>query len=105
MEEETQELAEDLELRATLHLGVGLDLIKPFTRKEVQKKVFSFAINKTPKKDELIGNFFKGNWVIVGKEVVKIILTVFESRIITPSWEDARVTLAPKVANVDQALI
>ncbi|XP_074299820.1 uncharacterized protein LOC141630990 [Silene latifolia] len=72
-------------------------LLQPVTDEEVRAAMFSIPGTKAPGPDGYSSQFFKDTWVIVGKDVIKAVRSVFTSGKLLKECNATILTLIPKV--------
>ena len=68
-------------------------LAAKFTEKEVKEAMWSIDGNKSPGPYEYGSPFFKDNWEIVGKDVVKGVMEFFRTKKMLTGMNDTTITL------------
>lgn len=86
-----------------LNLDKQLDLIEPFSSKEINEAMFSIDSNKSLVLDGFGAGFFKASWSTVGKEIVAVNHEFFEHGNMSKVFSTAILFLIPKNANPSTA--
>lgn len=79
-------------------------LADPISAEEVKSSMFSFDASKTPGPDGFNSFFFTHNWEIVGTNVIKAILFIFDHHSIHPNSNSTFICLIPKKPNLTSVL-
>lgn len=86
-----------------LTLGQQLDLIKPYTKEDVKKAMYSINKNKSPGPDGYGSGFYKDAWDIVGEEVTEAVLDFFTNGKLLKQMNCTCLALIPKTDNPTRA--
>ncbi|XP_062088717.1 uncharacterized protein LOC133795278 [Humulus lupulus] len=86
-----------------LSLDHQLDLIHPFTKKDVKRALFSIPATKSPGPDGYGSGFFKALWKDIGDEIDDAILMFFDSGVIPTELNGTILSLIPKVVSPSKA--
>ncbi|XP_062093665.1 uncharacterized protein LOC133799682 [Humulus lupulus] len=87
-----------------LSLEQQLDLIRPFTKKDVKSAMFSIGSIKSPGPDGYGAGFFKALWNEIGDEISYAILSFFQLGKLPQGFNDAMLSLIPKVEHPTKAV-
>uniref|UniRef100_A0A803Q9E6 Reverse transcriptase domain-containing protein n=1 Tax=Cannabis sativa TaxID=3483 RepID=A0A803Q9E6_CANSA len=87
-----------------LSLDMQVSMLKPFTRKEIKKALFSIPSSKSPGPDGFNSEFFKSMWPEIGEEFCLAILSFFESGNIPKEFNETAISLIPKTDNPSNAI-
>ncbi|KAJ0453055.1 putative RNA-directed DNA polymerase [Helianthus annuus] len=71
-------------------------MVRPVTREEVKKAMFSIGENKAPGPDGFTSAFFKHAWDTVGEEVTDAVLTFFDNGQLLKQINHTIIALVPK---------
>ncbi|XP_062103443.1 uncharacterized protein LOC133814510 [Humulus lupulus] len=82
---------------SVLNSDAQLNLIKPFTVKEVKATMFSIHSLKSPGPDGYGAGFLKALWKDIGKEIALAVLEFFETSSIPQPLNNTLLSLIPKV--------
>ncbi|XP_062103589.1 uncharacterized protein LOC133814674 [Humulus lupulus] len=88
---------------SVLTLDHQLDLIHPFTKKDVKRALFSIPTTKSPGPDGYGSGFFKSLWKDIGDEITEAIMLFFESGVIPTTLNGTILSLIPKVVSPSKA--
>ncbi|KAH0705731.1 hypothetical protein KY285_010268 [Solanum tuberosum] len=72
-----------------------------FTENYVKEAIWSIDGNKSPGPDGYVSQFFKDNWEIVVKDVVKGVMEFFRTKKILTGMNNTTITLIPKGSHAD----
>uniref|UniRef100_A0A803PYN0 DUF4283 domain-containing protein n=1 Tax=Cannabis sativa TaxID=3483 RepID=A0A803PYN0_CANSA len=101
----SQDLRKDwMEMGSNLNREQQLNLIKPFTSKEIKKALFSIPDSKSPGPDCYAAGFFKKMWPEIGAEFTKAIENFFMTGIMPRELHGTMITLIPKTENSTRAV-
>ncbi|XP_062118352.1 uncharacterized protein LOC133831968 [Humulus lupulus] len=81
-----------------------LQLLKPFSKKEIRDSFFVIPITKSPGPDGFGSGFFKAIWHDIGDEVCAAITQCFETVYFPSELHETTLSLIPKVANPSRAV-
>ncbi|XP_062089422.1 uncharacterized protein LOC133795953 [Humulus lupulus] len=87
-----------------LSLEHQLELIKPFSKKDVKNAMFSIGSIKSPDPDGYGSGFFKAMWNEIGDGISDAILGFFQHGSLPKGLNNALLTLIPKVPNPTKAV-
>ncbi|XP_062104472.1 uncharacterized protein LOC133815675 [Humulus lupulus] len=82
---------------AVLTLEQQLDLLMPFTKKDVKNSLFSIHSIKSPRSNGYGSGFYKSLWKNIGDEISEAILTFFYRGEIPHELNNTIISLIPKV--------
>ncbi|XP_062119230.1 uncharacterized protein LOC133832977 [Humulus lupulus] len=86
-----------------LSLEQQLDLIHPFTKKDVKRALLSIPATKSSGPDGYGSRFYKTLWKNIGDEISEAILMFFDSGVIPTELNGTILSLIPKVASPSKA--
>uniref|UniRef100_A0A803PTQ2 Reverse transcriptase domain-containing protein n=1 Tax=Cannabis sativa TaxID=3483 RepID=A0A803PTQ2_CANSA len=89
---------------AVLSLDQHLEIMKPFTPKEIKKALFSIPDSKSPGPDGYGSGFFKALWPHIGAEICKAIADFFETGAIPKEMHRTMISPIPKIENPSRAV-
>lgn len=75
-----------------------LEMVRPYSTKEVKQAMFSIEVNKSPGPDGYSSGFFRDARSVVGEDVTRAILQFLESRKLLKQINATTITLIPKIA-------
>ncbi|XP_062099812.1 uncharacterized protein LOC133805659 [Humulus lupulus] len=78
-------------------------LLRPFSKRDVKKAMFSIHSSKSPGLDGFGSGFFKGLWGIIGDEISHAVLGFFQDGFLPKSLNETVISLIPKVADPKSA--
>ncbi|XP_019237733.1 PREDICTED: uncharacterized protein LOC109217895 [Nicotiana attenuata] len=81
----------------TLNATQQMELIQPYTAKEVKQAMFSIDVNKSPGPDGYGSGFYRKAWSIIGKDVTAAILEFMENGKLLRQVNSTVISLIPKV--------
>lgn len=87
----------------TLAIEQQLELIQPYTEKDVKQAIFSIDSNKSPCPDGYGSGFYKATWSVIGQEVTNAVLQFFENGKLLQQINSTIISLIPKVENPQNA--
>ncbi|XP_062104315.1 uncharacterized protein LOC133815494 [Humulus lupulus] len=87
---------ECLEKGTRLNLEQQLDLLKPFSNKEIKKVLFNIPDVKYPGPDGYGSGFFKSMWPVLGAEVCRVISDFFNTGSMPSEFHATMISLIPK---------
>ncbi|XP_062119200.1 uncharacterized protein LOC133832943 [Humulus lupulus] len=93
-----------VDLGSKLSTEQQLQILKPFSKKEIRESLFSIPPTKSPGPDGFGSGFFKASWPVVGDEVCSAISHCFESGYFPSNLHETTFSLIPKVANPSRAV-
>ena len=76
---------------------MNMSLNKPFVVEEVQRALNQMAPLTAPGPNGMSPIFYKSSWHIIGKDVVKVVLSALNSGVIPESLNSTFITLIPKI--------
>ncbi|XP_062075813.1 uncharacterized protein LOC133779933 [Humulus lupulus] len=82
-----------------LNLEQQLNLIQPFSKKDVKRALFSISSIKSPGPDGFGSSFYKALWKDLGDDISKAILQFFEHGEIPAELNSTILSLIPKVVS------
>ncbi|KAH0675381.1 hypothetical protein KY285_023182 [Solanum tuberosum] len=56
-----------------------MELLRPFSEKEVKEAMFKIDSNKSPGSDGFGSGFYKAAWLIIGDDITKVIMDFFQN--------------------------
>ena len=77
----------------------GHELIRPVTPEEVKASMFAIDGGKSLGPDGYTSLFFKAAWPVVGDDVVRAVLSFFQTGNLTPAFNSTIIALVPKCCN------
>ncbi|XP_062085965.1 uncharacterized protein LOC133792073 [Humulus lupulus] len=80
-----------------LNLEQQLDLIQPFSKKDVKRTLFSISSIKSPGPNGFGSGFYKALWKDLGDDITEAILLFFEQGVISVELNSTILSLIPKV--------
>lgn len=86
-----------------LNLDQQLDIVRPFTSKDIKEAYFSIGNSKSPGLDGFGAGFFKASWPTIGKDMVAAINEFFTSCNLPKVFSAAIMVLIPKNDNPSNA--
>ncbi|XP_019253832.1 PREDICTED: uncharacterized protein LOC109232518 [Nicotiana attenuata] len=86
-----------------LTISQQLDMLKPYTEKDVKKIMFSIDKNKNSGPDGYGGDFFKAAWTIIWGDVTTAILEFFSNGKLLKQLNATMISLIPKVTAAQKA--
>jgi ribonuclease HI len=75
------------------------ELLEEFTGEEISRALFQMAPLKAPGPDGFNASFFQQNWAILGEEISRGILNIFNSGILPHNLNSTLIALIPKCEN------
>ncbi|XP_062075831.1 uncharacterized protein LOC133779952 [Humulus lupulus] len=78
-------------------------LLRPFSKRDVKKAMFSIHSSKSPGLDGFGSGFFKGLWGIIGAKISQAVLGFFQDGFLPKSLNETVISLIPKVADPKSA--
>ncbi|XP_062102994.1 uncharacterized protein LOC133813986 [Humulus lupulus] len=78
-------------------------LLRPFSKSDVKKALFSIHSSKSPGLDGFGSGFFKGLWGNIGAEISQAVLDFFQDGFLPKSLNETVISLIPKVADPKSA--
>ncbi|XP_062103395.1 uncharacterized protein LOC133814454 [Humulus lupulus] len=82
-----------------LSLEQQVRLIRPFSKNDVKKALFSIHSSKSPGLDGFGSGFYKGLWEYIGEDITRSVLAFFQDGALPPSLNDTVISLVPKVTD------
>ncbi|XP_062118524.1 uncharacterized protein LOC133832161 [Humulus lupulus] len=82
-----------------LTLEQQVSLLRPFSKSDVKKAIFSIHSSKSPGLDVFGSGFFKGLWENIGDEISHSVLEFFHDGFLPKSLNETVISLIPKVAD------
>uniref|UniRef100_A0A803NKK3 Reverse transcriptase domain-containing protein n=1 Tax=Cannabis sativa TaxID=3483 RepID=A0A803NKK3_CANSA len=89
---------------AKLSLEDQVGLLKPFTKKEIKKAIFSIPNSKYPGPGWFSSGFFKALWADLGNDISNAIKDFFQTGRMPPEFHATMITLVPKIENPSKAI-
>ncbi|XP_062114776.1 uncharacterized protein LOC133826231 [Humulus lupulus] len=86
-----------------LSLDLQVRLLRPFTKNDVKKALFSIHSYKSPGLDGFGSGFFKGLWSDIGAEITSAVLDFFHDGYLPKDLNETMISLIPKLANPSSA--
>ncbi|XP_062089596.1 uncharacterized protein LOC133796130 [Humulus lupulus] len=86
-----------------LSLDQQLDLIHPFSKKDVKRALFNIPTTKSLGPDGYGSGFYKAPWKDIGDEISEAILMFFDSGVILTELNGIILSLIPKVVSPSKA--
>ncbi|XP_059309987.1 uncharacterized protein LOC132061139 [Lycium ferocissimum] len=80
-----------------------VQLVKPYTRKEVKDAMFGININKSPGPDGFGSGFFRDTWALTGEDITEAILETLSTGKMLHQLNATSIALIPKVINPENA--
>lgn len=80
-----------------------LEMVRPYSTKEVKQAMFSIEVNKSPGLDGYSSGFLRDAWSVVGEDVTQAILQFLESGKLLKQRNATTITLIPKIATPEFA--
>ncbi|XP_062089505.1 uncharacterized protein LOC133796040 [Humulus lupulus] len=82
-----------------LSLELQVKLLRPFTKSDVKKALFSIHSFKSPGLDGFGSRFFKGSWSDIGAEITSAVLDFFQDGYLPKDLNETVISLIPKTAD------
>lgn len=79
-----------------LSVEEALDMVRPITRDEIKRAVFSIDEDRAPGPDGYSSKFFKASWEVIGEEVTAAISEFFMSGKLLQELNHTLISLIPK---------
>lgn len=73
----------------------------PFLLVEIFNALTDMTLSKEPERDEYQASFYQKAWVVIGGDVAKIVIDVFNGGLIPIEVNKTSLFLIPKVANLE----
>uniref|UniRef100_A0A803P4K7 Reverse transcriptase domain-containing protein n=1 Tax=Cannabis sativa TaxID=3483 RepID=A0A803P4K7_CANSA len=93
-----------MEARNKLTMEQQLQLLRPFTQKEIKTTFFSIPSSKSPGPDGFGSGFFRSCWAEIGQEVSRAIAHFFETGLLPSNLNHTAISLVLKVKNPSKAV-
>ncbi|XP_062089750.1 uncharacterized protein LOC133796296 [Humulus lupulus] len=93
-----------VEMGSKLSIDQQLQLLKPFSHKEIRDAIFSIPNIKSPSPDGFGSAFFKVLWQEIGSEVCRAVGQFFETGSIPEELLNTTLSLVPKIDNPSRAV-
>ncbi|XP_062103251.1 uncharacterized protein LOC133814280 [Humulus lupulus] len=78
-------------------------LLRPFSKNDVKKALFSIHSSKSPGLDGFGSSFFKGLWGNIGAKISQAVLDFFQDGFLPKTMNETVISLIPKVADPKSA--
>ncbi|WMV28804.1 hypothetical protein MTR67_022189 [Solanum verrucosum] len=80
-----------------------MELLRPFSEKEVKEAMFKINSNKSPRSDGFGSGFYKAVWLIIGDDITRVIMDFFQNERLLKKLNATIIALIPKVENPEFA--
>ncbi|XP_049349478.1 uncharacterized protein LOC125814066 [Solanum verrucosum] len=80
-----------------------MELLRPFSEKEVKEAMFKINSNKSPRSDGFGSGFYKAAWLIIGDDITRVIMDFFQNERLLKKLNATIIALIPKVENPEFA--
>ncbi|KAH0675380.1 hypothetical protein KY285_023181 [Solanum tuberosum] len=78
-----------------------MELLRPFSEKEVKEAMFKIDSNKSPGSDGFGSGFYKAAWLIIGDDITKVIMDFFQNGRLLKKLNATIIALIPEVENLE----
>ena len=89
-----------MQVRCSAEAIASLDA--PFTDLDIEKAFLSLPKNKSPGPDGYPAEFFKGNWKVVGRDLIAAVKEFLSTGELLQQWNATLLILVPKKTNANK---